>query len=151
MNFLHEMPNKLSSQLLCDPVLCKLSRLCKSHPSVAPTKLKRTIKDICGFMTRLSERPSPLARVFGKGRTSYFQSSLSSHLSRYLCPQNVLLCFHSDARGSGCQVWAMVVRCWTGHSRLTGPRFHIRSVSKGLNGIFWNKRAAADTLTRLEA
>lgn len=141
MNFLHEMPYKLSSQLLCDLVLCKLSRLCKSHPSVAPTKLKQTIKDICGFMTRLSERPSPLARV----------SSLSSYLSRYLCPQNVLLCFHSDARGSGCQVWAMVVRCWTGHSRLTGPRFHIRSVSKGLNGIFWNKRAAADTLTRLEA
>lgn len=52
-----------SSQLLCDPVLCELPRLCKSHPSAAPTKLKQTLKDICGFMTRLRVRPSPLVPV----------------------------------------------------------------------------------------
>lgn len=71
-----------------------------------------------------------------------FQLSVSSHLSRYLCLQNILLCFHGDARRGGCQVLALGICHWAWHPRLTGTSFHIWSISEGQDGIFCNTRAS---------
>lgn len=77
---------------------------------------------------------SPLCLANG---TSHFQSHISSHLSRYLCSQDVLLCFHGNAGGAGRRVGDLVVHGRTGHPRLTGARFYIRSIPESLDGIFY--------------